>query len=79
MEIAAILTHQIPVSDDPVKQQLKGEILARFRESGKLQQPILNAALEYLNTDPDYKELFDVYRVFERIRQTERVQRKPAL
>ncbi len=76
MEIGAMLIPEtekgaIPVSDDPVKQALKDQILNLWGGLGNLQKPMTLAALAYVDTDPDMKDLTDTYKVFEGIRQTE--------
>lgn len=70
-EFGAMLSNKIPVEEDPIKAQLKAMILESVQDLGSLKQPMLDAVISYLNTDPDFDEMFDVYRVFEGIRQTD--------
>lgn len=71
MELGAMLTGNMPVEDDKVKMSLKTEILKLWGGLGPLQKPMTLAALEYVDSDPDMKELTDPYKVFDGIRQTE--------
>lgn len=72
-EAGEMVSGKLNVSDDPIKTGLKDMILARVSDHklGKLEQPLLNGILEYLNGDPNFDELFDVHKVFDGIRQTD--------
>ncbi len=70
-EFYGMLSDERMTKDDPIKIQLKGLIAAYVAKLTTLKSSMVDSILEYLESDPELEEMFDVTKVFAGIRETE--------